>query len=170
MGVTLTLSGMSRNMLRAGWFEWAKVHPLERKAMSEFFDKRSVAKTPRIYKEYRDFIINKYRENPKRALTFNEVRRMMIGDVNSLGRVFDFLEHWGLINHQVSSDQAASEAPPPSPTVVDSYPSGINVVALPIISKPNILPVNTGGSQRSETAPICEFSSINPMEEVEWRS
>lgn len=138
--------------------------------MSEFFDKRSVAKTPRIYKEYRDFIINKYRENPKRALTFNEVRRMMIGDVNSLGRVFDFLEHWGLINHQVSSDQAASEAPPPSPTVVDSYPSGINVVALPIISKPNILPVNTGGSQRSETAPICEFSIINPMEEVEWRS
>lgn len=102
--------------------------------MGEFFDKRSAAKTPRIYKEYRDFIINKYRENPKQALTFNEVRRMLIGDVNSLSRVFDFLEHWGLINQQLSLEQAASEASPPSLSVIDSFPSGINVVRMPVFN------------------------------------
>lgn len=112
--------------------------------MSEFFDKRSAAKTPRIYKEYRDFIINKYRENPKRALTFNEVRRMLIGDVNSLSRVFDFLEHWGLINHQVSLEQAAaSEAPSPSPSVIDSYPSGVHVVSMPAVNAARIPGIST---------------------------
>lgn len=119
----------------AAWFRWDKVHPIERRTMSEFFDKRSAAKTPRIYKEYRDFIINKYRENPKQALTFNEVRRMLIGDVNSLSRVFDFLEHWGLINQQITLEQAAAERDPPlSLSVIDSYPSGINVVRMPVFN------------------------------------
>lgn len=102
--------------------------------MSEFFDKRSAAKTPRIYKEYRDFIINKYRENPKQALTFNEVRRMLSGDVNSLSRVFEFLEHWGLINQHFSLDQAASEAPSPSLSVMDSFPSRLNVISMPVMN------------------------------------
>ena len=102
--------------------------------MSEFFDKRSSAKTPRIYKEYRDFIINKYRENPKQALTFAEVRRMVIGDVNSLSRVFEFLEHWGLINQQVAGDQGAAEGAGPVVSVMDSFPSGINVVRMPVAS------------------------------------
>lgn len=57
----------------AGWFRWDKVHPLERRAMSEFFDKRSAAKTPRMYKECRDFTINRCRENLKQAVTFQEV-------------------------------------------------------------------------------------------------
>ncbi|XP_073389287.1 SWI/SNF complex subunit SWI3A-like isoform X5 [Physcomitrium patens] len=41
--------------------------------MSEFFDKRSAAKTPRMYKECRDFTINRCRENLKQAVTFQEV-------------------------------------------------------------------------------------------------
>lgn len=110
--------------------------------MSEFFDKRSAAKTPRIYKEYRDFIINKYRENPKQPLTLNEVRRMLVGDVNSLSRVFDFLEHWGLINHPVSLEPAAmpSEAPPP---VIGSYPSGVHVVSMPAVNAAKIPGIST---------------------------
>ena len=106
--------------------------------MSKFFDKLSAAKTPRIYKEYRDFIINKYRENPKQALTLSEVRRMVTGDVNSLSRVFDFLEHWGLINQQVAGDEAEAEGPGPSLSVMDPYPSGINVVRMPVVNAARI--------------------------------
>jgi SWI/SNF related-matrix-associated actin-dependent regulator of chromatin subfamily C len=122
----------------AGWFVWNKIHSLERRSLSEFFDQKAVSKTPKIYKEYRDFIINKYRENPHRPLKFTEVRRMLIGDVNSLRRVFDFLEHWGLINHQVLQDSetkaAGAASPVPVPMVVDSLPSGIRVVPSPVPS------------------------------------
>ncbi|CAM6058725.1 unnamed protein product [Sphagnum tenellum] len=122
----------------AGWFVWNKIHSLERRSLSEFFDQKAVSKTPKIYKEYRDFIINKYRENPHRPLKFTEVRRMLIGDVNSLRRVFDFLEHWGLINHQVLQDSetkaAGASSPVPVPMVVDSLPSGIRVVPSPVPS------------------------------------
>jgi hypothetical protein len=63
---------------------------------------------------------------------------MLIGDVNSLRRVFDFLEHWGLINHQVSQDSetkaAGAASPVPVPMVVDSLPSGIRVVPSPVPS------------------------------------
>lgn len=59
--------------------------------MSEFFDKRSAAKTPRMYKECRDFTINRCRENLKQAVTFQEVRRMLIvfrgGTEEGAGRV-----------------------------------------------------------------------------------
>lgn len=125
---------------------------MERRAVSEFFDQRSVSKTPKIYKEYRDFIINKYRENPQRLLTFTEVRRMLIGDVNALRRVFDFLEHWGLINHQVSTESSSGPpgavAPSPSPTLIESLPSGIRVVTPPITTAakaPNFPLLDTSG-------------------------
>ena len=127
----------------AAWFHWNKVHPLERRAMSKFFDKLSAAKTPRIYKEYRDFIINKYRENPKQALTLSEVRRMVTGDVNSLSRVFDFQEHWGQINQQVAGDEAEAEGPGPSLSVMDPYPSGINVVRMPVVNAARIQGIAT---------------------------
>jgi SWI/SNF related-matrix-associated actin-dependent regulator of chromatin subfamily C len=126
----------------AAWFQWGKIHPLERRALSEFFDKRSAAKTPRIYKEYRDFIINKYRENPKQPLTLTEVRRMLVGDVNSLSRVFDFLEHWGLINHPVSLEPAAIAPEAPSP-VIGSYPSGVRVVDMPAVNAAKTTRIST---------------------------
>jgi len=128
--------------------------------MGEFFDKRSAAKTPRIYKEYRDFIINKYRENPKQPLTFNEVRRMLIGDVNSLSRVFDFLEHWGLINQQISLEQAASEAPPPLLCAIDSFPSGINVVRMPAFNAAKVPGMSTFESS-GESTPFPFHSKIS---------
>ncbi|KAG0605244.1 hypothetical protein M758_9G042700 [Ceratodon purpureus] len=149
----------------AAWFQWDKVHPLERRAMSEFFDKRSSAKTPRIYKEYRDFIINKYRENPKQALTFAEVRRMVIGDVNSLSRVFDFLEHWGLINQQVAGDQGAAEGAGPVVSVMDSFPSGINVVRMPVASGARIPGIATFESSGRLT-PVSHGNNLSTHKNV----
>lgn len=125
---------LNREMYRipsyAGWFSWGKFHAIERRALNEFFDGRSLSKTPKIYKEYRDFIINKFRENPRRALTFTEVRKMLIGDVNSLRKVFDFLEYWGLINHQIAAESkqqtVATETSPV--TMSETVPRGIRIV------------------------------------------
>jgi SWI/SNF related-matrix-associated actin-dependent regulator of chromatin subfamily C len=100
--------------------------------LSEFFDGKSISKTAKIYKDYRDFIINKYRENTQRALTFTEVRRMLIGDVNALRRVFDFLDHWGLINHQVvqeGSEQILGEGLPAGQTLVEPIPTGVRMAS-----------------------------------------
>lgn len=115
-----------------------KIHNIERRALSEFFDGKSISKTPKIYKDYRDFIINKYRENMQRTLTFTEVRRMLIGDVNALRRVFDFLDHWGLINHQVvqeGNDQnSAGGLSSMQQTVVEPIPSGVRVALGPVVT------------------------------------
>jgi hypothetical protein len=86
----------------AGWFRWEHIHELERRGVPEFFNGRAPSKTAKTYKEYRDFIISKYREEPQKYLTFTEVRKMLVGDVNALRRTFEFLDHWGLINYQAA--------------------------------------------------------------------
>jgi SWI/SNF related-matrix-associated actin-dependent regulator of chromatin subfamily C len=95
--------------------------------MPEFFDGNSISKTPKLYKEYRDFIINKFKENPGKLLTFTEVRRMLPGDVNVIKRLFDFVEYWGLINYQnipVTKHPESAALSPSSETV----PPGVQVV------------------------------------------
>jgi SWI/SNF related-matrix-associated actin-dependent regulator of chromatin subfamily C len=45
------------------------IHPLEHRALPEFFTGRTPSKTPAIYKEYRDFMIHAYQQNPAVYLT-----------------------------------------------------------------------------------------------------
>lgn len=71
----------------AGWFSWDEIHQNEKIAHSDYFNNTSISKTPKIYKEYRDFIINKFREDPTRRLTFTEVRKCLIGDVGSIHKI-----------------------------------------------------------------------------------
>ena len=56
----------------------------------------------------RDFIMDAFRANPRRRLTFTECRRSMAGDMSAIQRVFQFLEGWGLINYVPASGAAAS--------------------------------------------------------------
>lgn len=108
------------------WFSWNKIHEIERKSLKEFFDGSSSSKSPKIYKEYRDFMINKYREDLYRRVTFTEMRKMLVGDVNSMHKIFDFLETWGLINFQVSSDSRLEQSIEDAPIVFDNTtPPGI---------------------------------------------
>ncbi|MCO5571214.1 hypothetical protein L7F22_024949 [Adiantum nelumboides] len=106
--------GTKRHLLMtrypAGWFSWGKIHTIERRALPEFFDGFSLSKTPKVYKEYREFIINKYRENPRRVLTFTEMRKMLVGDVNLMRKVYNFLVYWGLINYHATSDMKQQQA------------------------------------------------------------
>jgi len=83
------------------WFDMHLIHNMEKKALPEFFNSRNRSKTPAVYKDYRDFMINTYRLNPQEYLTFTACRRNLAGDVCAIMRVHSFLEQWGLINYQV---------------------------------------------------------------------
>ena len=86
----------------SAWFDMTKIHNTEQKSLPEFFNSRNRSKTPQVYKDYRDFMVNTYRLNPSEYLTVTACRRNLAGDVCAIMRVHAFLEQWGLINYQVS--------------------------------------------------------------------
>ena len=95
------------------WFDMHKINHLEKKALPEYFNSRNRSKTPAVYKDYRDFMINTYRLNPTEYLTVTACRRNLAGDVCAIMRVHSFLEQWGLINYQVDPDARPSVVGPP---------------------------------------------------------
>jgi SWI/SNF related-matrix-associated actin-dependent regulator of chromatin subfamily C len=107
------------------WFDMGSIHDIERTALPEFFAERAARssnKSPEIYREYRDFMIHAYQQNPAHYLNFTSCRRSLAGDSCAVMRVFDFLEHVGLINYAVNPDvhgifPAPAPMPPPSDTV-----------------------------------------------------
>ncbi|BEJ17880.1 hypothetical protein CspHIS471_0701480 [Cutaneotrichosporon sp. HIS471] len=97
----------------SSWFSLSTIHPIERRSLPEFFSKRNRSKTPAIYKDYRDFMINTYRLNSGEYLTVTACRRNLAGDVGAIMRVHGFLEQWGLINYQVEPDTRPAPLGPP---------------------------------------------------------
>ncbi|KAF9479779.1 SWI/SNF complex protein, partial [Pholiota conissans] len=97
----------------SAWFDMSKIHPVERRALPEFFNSRNRSKTPTIYKDYRDFMINTYRLRPTEYLTVTACRRNLAGDVCAIMRVHAFLEQWGLINYQIDPEQRPAALAPP---------------------------------------------------------
>ncbi len=85
----------------AKWFDMNTIHEIEKRSLPEFFAGESRFKTPSIYKEMRDFMINTYRLNPLEYLTVTAARRNVAGDVGTIMRVHSFLTKWGLINFQI---------------------------------------------------------------------
>ncbi|KAL2907178.1 SWI/SNF complex subunit SWI3A [Bienertia sinuspersici] len=121
------------------WFSWDSIHDTERIELKEFFDGSSFTRTPKIYKEYRDFIISKYREDPSRRLTFTEVRKSLVGDVHILHKVFNFLDKWGLINFGAppfSSSEGGKLDEGLKVRVEEGAPIGVRVVGNPNTLKP----------------------------------
>lgn len=86
----------------ASWFDMDSIHNIERVSLPEFFTNNNLSKTPLIYQDYRDFMINTYRLNPKEYLAVTACRRNLAGDVCAIMRVHAFLEQWSLINFEVS--------------------------------------------------------------------
>ncbi|KAK3671587.1 SWI/SNF and RSC complex subunit Ssr2 [Recurvomyces mirabilis] len=97
----------------SAWFDMHDIHSIERKALPEFFNNRNRSKTPAVYKDYRDFMVNTYRLNPSEYLTVTACRRNLAGDVCAIMRVHAFLEQWGLINYQIDPDTRPSNIGPP---------------------------------------------------------
>ena len=86
----------------ASWFDMGKVHRIERESLPEFFSSGHPSKSPQIYVNYRNFMVNAYRLNPNEYLTLTACRRNLVGDVGTIMRVHRFLNKWGLINYQVN--------------------------------------------------------------------
>eukprot|EP00898_Chlorokybus_atmophyticus_P002178 jgi/Chlat1/2961/Chrsp2S00363 len=124
----------------AGWFQWDHIHDLERRGVPEFFNGRSESKTPKMYKQYRDFMINKFRSNPSQPLPFSECRKYLLGDVNAMLRIYQFLERWGLINYVPARPRTApgdGGRRPPTPTVERESVSGM------LVSTPAVPPLTS---------------------------
>ncbi|KAJ1972883.1 SWI/SNF and RSC complex subunit Ssr2, partial [Dimargaris verticillata] len=133
----------------SAWFAMDKVHQNEVRALPEFFNGRNRSKTPAIYKDYRDFMINTYRLNPTEYLTFTACRRNLTGDVCAIMRVHAFLEQWGLINYQVDPDTRPSIVGPPFTghfKITADTPRGLQPF-LPNVS------VTSAANQRASTTP-----------------
>lgn len=92
----------------AAWFSLDKINEIEKRANAEFFSNKNRSKTPIIYKDYRNFMVNTYRLNPTEYLTVTACRRNLAGDVCAIIRVHAFLEQWGLINYQVDPEAKPS--------------------------------------------------------------
>ncbi|XP_031489972.1 SWI/SNF complex subunit SWI3A isoform X2 [Nymphaea colorata] len=105
-------------------------------------------------------MINKYREDPTRRLTFTELRKMLIGDVCLIHKVYDFLDSWGLINFQ-SSDQSKEECEEAqfSLVVEEGIPLGIRVILNPAKSSSSS---STGekGDDKFKFPPLTSYVDV----------
>ena len=63
----------------SSWFNFDNINEIEINALPEFFCGKFPSKTKEIYKNYRNFIINLYRENPKKYLTSTTCRKHLAG-------------------------------------------------------------------------------------------
>eukprot|EP00026_Physarum_polycephalum_P001105 Phypoly_transcript_01106.p1 GENE.Phypoly_transcript_01106~~Phypoly_transcript_01106.p1 ORF type:complete len:1211 (+),score=351.28 Phypoly_transcript_01106:507-3635(+) len=104
------------------WFNMSEIHETEKTSLPEFFSGKFPSKTPAVYKEYRDFMINTYIQNPQVYLTQTACRRNLTGDVCAILRVHQFLEHWGLINYHVAPDTGGFIPIPPSAAQASTGP------------------------------------------------
>ena len=63
-----------------------------------------------MYRRARNLVVDLYRRDVRRRLTFADVRRHVAGDAAALQRVFEFLEEWGLVNFQAPGGGGAADA------------------------------------------------------------
>ncbi|KAJ8905371.1 hypothetical protein NDN08_001878 [Rhodosorus marinus] len=99
------------------WYKPHAVHDIERRGLPEFFRGKYQSKTEKVYKEYRNFMVESWRKTPEKYLSATFARRHLAGDACAILRVHVFLEHWGLINHGVDPQTRPQPmiVPPPAP-------------------------------------------------------
>lgn len=148
----------------AAWFEFDDIHELERRALPSFFNESSRFKTPKAYKDVRNFMINTYRLSPYEYLTVTAIRRNIAMDVASVLKIHQFLEKWGLINYQIDPRSKPSLVGPSFTghfQVVLDTPQGLRPFVPPEVSEaestngPSTTPAaseTTAGNTPSENA------------------
>lgn len=162
----------------ARWFNMGRVHALERRSLPEFFSGEAPSKTPEVYLQYRNFIVNTYRMAPSVYLTPTACRRSLAGDACAILRVHAFLESWGLINFEVDPD--SRPAPPGPPTTAD-YP--VEVLAPPAGGGvgvrfgrtgaaaaprgPGVVDVGSSGPAAQAAAPWSDDETLKLLEAIE---
>ncbi|KAK4797864.1 hypothetical protein SAY86_030190 [Trapa natans] len=81
-----------------GWFSWTKIHPLEERALSSFFNGKSENRTPDMYMDIRNCIMKKFHASPGTVLETKDLSEIEVGDLDARQEVLEFLDYWGLIN------------------------------------------------------------------------
>ncbi|KAI8985842.1 SWIRM domain-containing protein [Pilobolus umbonatus] len=149
----------------ASWFDMTTIHNIERVSLPEFFTNTNPSKTETIYKDYRDFMINTYRLNPKEYLAVTACRRNLAGDVCAIMRVHAFLEQWGLINNECDPSTWPSTMGPPFTghfRVTADTPRGLTPF------KPSIKPITTSKDQMNVELRQKVFESANNKDNKEY--
>ncbi|WOK92280.1 hypothetical protein Cni_G00971 [Canna indica] len=82
----------------AGWFSWKMIHPVEKHMLPSFFNGKSENRTPEVYMGIRNSIMKKFHSNPQTQVELKDFSELSVGDKDARQEVFDFLDHWGLIN------------------------------------------------------------------------
>lgn len=62
-----------------------------------------------VYREYRNALVNKYRENVEHYFSVSDANKFVTGDVTGVSRVWEFLDKWGLINFQAKDGPPRAE-------------------------------------------------------------
>ncbi|KAM0871531.1 hypothetical protein ACQ4PT_039336 [Festuca glaucescens] len=96
----------------AGWFSWKDIHPVEKQTLPSFFNGKSEKRTPEIYSGIRNSIVMKFHANPQLQLESKDLAEMSIGETDAQQEVFDFLDHWGLINFHPFPPAGIEESKP----------------------------------------------------------
>nr|XP_043620572.1 SWI/SNF complex subunit SWI3D [Erigeron canadensis] len=82
-----------------GWFSWTKVHPLEEKALSSFFNGKLENRTSEMYMEIRNAIVKRFHANPTTQIEEKDLLEISVGELDARKEVMEFLDYWGLINY-----------------------------------------------------------------------
>ncbi|KAL8156303.1 hypothetical protein AgCh_001413 [Apium graveolens] len=96
---------MSRNAgdhvvpVHCGWFSWTKIHTLEERSLPSFFSGKFENRTPELYMEIRNLIMNKFHANPNTRIELKDLSEISLGDLNAKQEIIEFLDYWGLINY-----------------------------------------------------------------------
>ncbi|OAY77292.1 SWI/SNF complex subunit SWI3D [Ananas comosus] len=80
------------------WFSWSAIHPIEKQTLASFFNGKSEKRTPEIYLEIRNSIMQKFHADPNVQMELKDFSELSVGDADAKQEVFEFLDHWGLIN------------------------------------------------------------------------
>lgn len=154
----------------ARWFRTDAIHDIEKRSLSEFFNSRGESKTPLVYKKYRDFMIDVWRQAPDKYLTATAARRHLTGDVCAILRVHAFLEYWGLINYGTDpetkpylSSSMRSRHSRPTPMHLDSHFPG------PVNGVPRTLFFDEPRPPARENAPVPLQKAVRAAKEKSTR-
>ncbi|KAJ3233219.1 hypothetical protein HDU78_006568 [Chytriomyces hyalinus] len=141
------------------WFSFDTIHSIERKSLPEFFNGLHPSKTPSIYKNHRNFMVNSFRINPGEYLTITACRRNLVGDVAGVIKIHAFLEQWGLINYQVEPDTRPSQV---GPTFRGHFRITAHTPIQPFVPVPTgVIPAQKSGQKKTPIPAPSELISTS---------
>lgn len=127
--------GTFRVPTHSAWFRWEDAHAVEEKALPELFTPQALDDDGREkYIECRNAMMRKFRDTG-RNITLNEANSALKSesrvDNDTAGRIFSFLEDWGLLNWKFATEREVFDvkrrAPAGCPRIVTDDDGSLRV-------------------------------------------